>query len=156
MPEKARAMRYFEDITVGDWFETGEVTVTPGMIKDFAGRYDPQPIHTDEEKAKQSVFGGLIASGWHTAALTMKLVAEADPFNGAPVIGLEVENLKFLKPVRPGMRLSVRCEVKKGWRARSKPYGFFRVEAVTRNQEGEAVLSQTWTILLPTRGDKRG
>ena len=141
----------FEDFKVGDSLTSGEIEVTLEMIKKFAAEYDPQPIHLDEAAGKASIFGELIGSGWHTAALTMKLMAEARPFGDHPVIGLEVQNLKFHGPLRPGYILSARGQIIKAWRSKTKPMGFFNVKVTTSNQDGDPVLSQTWTVILPTK-----
>src|SRR6201986_2189730 len=111
----ARAL-YLEDLTVGQTFESGPHRIETEAIKRFAARFDPQPFHTDEAAAKDSFFAGLAASGWHTAALTMKLQVESGPAlasdqSGAGgMIGAEVE-LRWPMPVRPGDVLHVESEV---------------------------------------------
>ena len=143
---------YFEDVSAGDTFQTGEVTVTREMIKEFARAYDPQPIHIDEEAAKKGFFGELVGSGWHTAALTMKLMAEAAPLGDTPMIGLEVRNFKFLAPLKPGMTLSADGQVAKARRSKSNPnIGFIYVDVITKTNAGEPILTQTWTVILPVK-----
>lgn len=144
-------MPFYEDFNVGDSFDAGQIEVTLEMIKEFAAQYDPQPIHLDEQAGKESIFGGLVGSGWHTAALSMRLMALAKPLGDRPVIGLEVQNFKFLAPLRPGDTLSVRGEIIKAWRSKTKPMGFFQVTVETSNQDGLVILTQTWTVILPTK-----
>jgi acyl dehydratase len=142
---------FFEDFKVGYRFQTASLSVTREMIKRFAAEYDPQAIHLDEEAAKKSMFGELIGSGWQTGALSMRLVAEAKPFGTAPVVGLEVHSMKFVKPMKPGMRLYVTGEIREAWRSRSKPLGFFKVALETHAEGAGPIMTQTWTVVLPTR-----
>ncbi|HXV73272.1 MAG TPA: MaoC/PaaZ C-terminal domain-containing protein [Sphingomonadales bacterium] len=143
--------RFYEDFAPGQRFVTAALTVTREMITRFAAEYDPQAIHLDEEAAKKSMFGELIGSGWQTGALSMRLVAEAKPFGAAPVVGLEVHAMKFLKPMKPNMRLHVTGEILEGWRSRSKPLGFFKVALVTHAEGAGPIMTQTWTVVLPLR-----
>lgn len=145
------AKKYFEDFAVGYEVETGKVKVTLEMIKDFARQYDPQDIHLDEEKAKDSILGRLVGSAWQTAALTIKLMVEAKPLGDTPVIGLEVNDFKIPAPMLPGDTIQVRAKITKVWRSKTKPYGFFHMSSETVNQNGEVILSQTWTVIVPTR-----
>ena len=151
MTGKSLTEPFFEDFKTGDEFSSGEIEVTLEMIKAFAAEYDPQPIHLDEAAGKASIFGGLIGSGWHTAALTMKLMAQAKPFGDRPIIGLEVQNLKFSAPLRPGDRVSAKAEITKAWRSKSKPMGFFHFSVETMTRDGIVILSQVWTVILPSR-----
>lgn len=93
---------YFEDLAVGQTFRTDKVTVEAGAIKAFAAEFDPQPFHLDEDAARESFFGGLVASGWHTAALTMRLFVEGEFTIAGGLIGLGVEELRWPRPVHPG------------------------------------------------------
>ena len=93
---------YFEDLSVGQTFGTGTVTVEPETLKAFAAEFDPQPLHLDEDAARASVFGGLVASGWHTAALTMKLLVGGELQVVGGLIGLGAEELRWPRPVHPG------------------------------------------------------
>ena len=103
-------MRYFEDVEVGSTATFGSYDVTPEEIKEFAEKYDPQPFHTDEAVASESMFGGLVASGWHTMAMCMRMITEQpDPL--AALAGVEVNHIKWRKPVRPGDTLSARTEI---------------------------------------------
>ncbi|MFL5964252.1 MAG: MaoC family dehydratase [Gaiellaceae bacterium] len=95
-------MRYFEDFKIGDVSDAGPVTVSEAEIIEFASRYDPQPFHVDPEAAKSGPFGGLIASGWHTAALFMGMFVRAELLDSASMGSPGVEELRWTAPVRPG------------------------------------------------------
>ena len=97
---------YFEDLAVGQTFGTGTVTVEPEMIKAFAGEYDPQPFHLDEDAARASLFGGLVASGWHTAALTMRLLVDGELRIVGGLIGKAQATLVFVDACRSDPRVS--------------------------------------------------
>jgi len=134
-------MKHFEDFRVGETGVLGAHTITEEEIVAFGKKYDPQPFHTDPEAAKATLFGGLIASGWHTCAIMMRLSAEAmrraqEAATGSP----GVDSCRWLKPVRPGDTLTLRREVLETWPSRSKPYGFVRTRAEMLNQRGEVVL----------------
>ena len=134
---------FLEDIDVGDHFVTGSLTVTAEDIQAFALQFDPQPFHLDAEAAMDSLFGGLAASGWHTAALTMRLLVEGFPL-ARGVIGAGGE-LAWPRPTRPGDVLTVHGEVLQITPSRSRPdRGMLLVRSETRNQHGEAV--QVFTV----------
>lgn len=134
---------YLDDIAVGDTFVTGSVTVTTEDIQAFARQFDPQPFHLDAEAAIDSLFGGLAASGWHTAALTMRLLVEGFPL-ARGVIGAGGE-LAWPRPTRPGDVLTLHGEVLQVTPSRSRPdRGMLLVRSETRNQHGEAV--QVFTV----------
>lgn len=138
-------MHYLEDLRIGQRFQSGSHTMTAEEIKRFAAEYDPQPFHLDDEAARATLFGGLAASGWHTAAVSMRLNVEAAPFAGG-IIGSGGE-LVWTKPVRPGDTLQVETEVLDIVPSRSKPdRGMVTVRCTTRNQHGETV--QTFTPKL--------
>ncbi|HLZ21313.1 MAG TPA: MaoC family dehydratase [Ktedonobacterales bacterium] len=103
--------RYFEDFVVGDTFELGDTTMTRESMLAFATQYDPQPFHVDEEKARDSVFGGLIASGWQTAALFMRLVVDNLLCDTLSMGSPGLDEIRWLKPVRPGDTLRARFTV---------------------------------------------
>ena len=142
---------FYEDFKVGDTFKAGSIKVTLEMIKEFAAMYDPQPMHLDEEAAKDSIFGELVGSGWQTACLTMRLMALAKPFGDRGVIGVEVQNLQWPKPMLPGDTLTPTGEIIKTFRSKTKPLGFFHIKIKTRNQHDEVIFMETWTTVLPTR-----
>ncbi|MFC7177605.1 MaoC family dehydratase [Halosegnis marinus] len=104
-------MDYFEDMAVGDTMEFGSHTVTREEILDFAEQFDPQPFHVDEEAAERSQFGGLIASGWHTASLCMRMLVDNHLSEAASAGARGVRELKWIRPVRPGDTLTCRLEV---------------------------------------------
>jgi len=132
--------RYLEDLRVGDRFQTASITIGEADIIEFARYYDPQPMHTDPIASASGPFKGLIASGWHTAALVMKLTAEADPLDGLPLLGLGVDQMAWPLPVRPGDTLSVEIEVTGTTPSRSNPqFGIAKLTSTARNQRGEVV-----------------
>jgi acyl dehydratase len=135
------AMRYFEDVRVGDTDVLGSHTMTEEEIVAFARKYDPQPFHLDPEAAKASIFGGLIASGWHTCAVMMRLSVEAGRRRQAVTTGSPgIDSCRWLKPVRPGDTLTARLEVLDTWASRTRPVGFVRSRIEMANQRGETVL----------------
>jgi acyl dehydratase len=143
--------RFFEDYKVGQTFRAGSVAVTAERIKSFAAEFDPQPFHLDEERARTSLFGGLVASGWHTAAMTMRLIVDSDlgPVGGTIGAGGE---LRWPKPVRPGDVLHIEAEVLELRPSRSRPeVGVVKVRITTYNQAGEPVQVLTPTLLVPRR-----
>lgn len=130
---------YLEDVFVGQKFVTGTHTLTAEAIKAFAGDYDPQPFHTDEETAKDTFFGGLAASGWHTAAVTMRLQADSGPPIAGGMIGAGGE-ISWPRPTRPGDTLHVESEITDVKPSKSRPErGFITLKSETKNQKGEVV-----------------
>ncbi|MFH0960448.1 MAG: MaoC family dehydratase, partial [Pseudomonadota bacterium] len=113
--------RYFEDYVAGTVHNFGSITVEESEIVDFARRFDPQPFHTDPQLAKDSIYGGLIASGWHSASLMMRLFVQHYLSHVASLGSPGVDELRWLKPVRPGDVLSLRITVSEVIRSRSKP-----------------------------------
>ena len=131
-------MLYLEDIEVDQRFVSAEATITAEEIKAFAAQFDPQPFHLDEAAAEASFFGGLAASGWHTASLTMRLLVECMPLAGG-VIGAGGE-LSWPRPTRPGDVLRVVSTVEKVTPSRSRPErGMITTRNETLNQHGEVV-----------------
>lgn len=133
---------YFEDVSAGDVEEYGERTITKEAIVDFAEEFDPQPFHVDEEAAEQSQFGGLIASGWHTASVCMRLLVDGILSEWAGMGARGLEELTWHAPVRPGDTLSIRSEVLETWKSESNPergYVRWRLEGI--NQDEVVVLS---------------
>ena len=134
-------MRYWEDMRVGETADLGSCAITEAEILAFARKYDPQPFHTDLEAARRSIYGGLIASGWHTCALMMRLSVDAARRDEAATTGSPgLDSCRWLKPVRPGDVLSARTEVLEIWPSRTKPIGFVRRRSEMVNQQGEVVL----------------
>lgn len=135
-------MKYWEDFAVGETGDLGSCQVTKAEALAFARKYDPQPFHTDAEAARRSIYGGLIASGWHTCALMMRLSVEAARREQAAATGSPgVDSCRWVKPVRPGDVLTGRTEVLESWPSRSKPVGFVRRRNELVNQRGEVVLT---------------
>jgi acyl dehydratase len=133
---------FFEDFEVGKTQEAGSRTVTREEILEFAKKFDPQPFHVDEEAAKRSQFGGLIASGWHTASLCHGILVEEFLGEDSGSMGSPgVDELRWLKPVRPGDTLTVRTEVLEVTPSRSKPGGLVKLRYVMWNQDGEDVMT---------------
>ena len=146
-------MIYFEDMVVGQTRTTGSKTVSREEIIDFAREYDPQPFHIDEEAARHSVFGGLVASGWHTAGIMMRLLVESFIGEAVALGSPGFDDLKWLKPVRPADRLTVRSTCTEKTPSRSKPWmGSCRFHTEVLNQHGEVVLS-VYNIGLYRRRD---
>jgi acyl dehydratase len=134
--------RYFEDYIPGAVHEFGSIDVDQMEMIAFARRFDPQPFHTDPDAAEKSVFGGLIASGWYTASVTMRLMVDHFISHVASLGSPGVDELRWLKPVRPGDTLSVRITVLEAQRSRSKPeQGFIRGLTEVLNQDGEVVMT---------------
>ena len=146
-------IEWFDDLALGMRFKTGEVTVTTEDIKRFAAEFDPQPFHLDEAAAEKTVFNGLAASGWHTAAISMRLCVEARPFGPQPLMGLGVDGLRWMMPVRPGDLLHVEGEVVELIPSRTKPQGIAKVKWTAYNQRGEAVYTFTPIAILARRPD---
>ena len=146
------AVRYFEDFKIGDSFAGGSVDVTQDAIVAYARQFDPQPFHTDPAAAQKTMFGELVASGWHTASMTMGLFATSDIRIVNGIIGGGVEQLSWPRPVRPGDRLSVRSEILETRPSRSKPdRGMIRVKVETMNQNGEVVQSFVGQLVVLKR-----
>jgi acyl dehydratase len=134
--------RYFEDYVEGSTFEYGEISLTAEEIMEFARRYDPQPIHVDSEYAARGPFAGLIASGWHTAGVMMRLLADNFISHVASMASPGVDEIRWLLPVRPGDTLSIRVTVLETRRSRSKPdRGIVRSLVEVLNQNKEVVMS---------------
>jgi acyl dehydratase len=142
---------YFDDLAVGRRFVSAARALDADAIKAFARDYDPQPFHTDEAAAQGTFFDGLAASGWHTAALTMRLIVDSVPIAGG-LIGAGVE-LKWPQPTRPGDILAVTSEIVEMRASQSRPHiGIVKMRSMTRNQRGEVVQDLTSTMVVPRRG----
>ncbi len=144
--------RYFEDYVVGPTYEFGPISVSEAEIIDFGRKFDPQYIHTDPEKAALGPFGGLIASGWHTASLMMRLYADNYISSVAAIASPGVDELRWIRPVRPGDALSIRVSVIGSRRSQSKPHlGMVHVLVEVANQNKEMVMSVKTMNLLRCR-----
>jgi acyl dehydratase len=143
---------YFEDFTVGREFNTDGATVTESQILDFALAFDPQPFHMDLEAAKRSMFGGLIASGFHSMALTFRLFAQTRALAACSLGSPGVDELRWLKPVRPGDTLRATVQVVEQRPSGSKPdRGIIRLHWTALNQRSEPVLTMTSMQLVKRR-----
>jgi acyl dehydratase len=151
---EARAMTklYLEDFTVGQTFGSGRLRVEADRIKAFAAEFDPQPFHLDEEAARDTIFQGLAASGWHTAALTMKLLVDGEFKPAGGIVGAGFDEFRWPTPVRPGDELRVESEVLEVRPSKSRPaQGLNKVRTTTRNQNGEAVQINVGNLIVPRR-----
>ena len=145
---------YFDDLKAGDRFRSEPLTVTEKQLVEFAHKFDPQMFHLSRKRAERTIFKGLIASGWHTAATTMRLFVETLNFaEGA--IGLGVDELRWPHVVRPGDALTVETEIVDLRPSRSRPgYGIIRLRNITTNQRGEIVQTMLASAMVPRREQK--
>src|SRR6266849_2877882 len=144
--------RYLDDFAAGQSFGSGRLRIDKERIKAFAAEFDPQPFHLDEEAARDTIFQGLAASGWHTAALTMRLLVEGELKPAGGIIGAGFDEFRWPRPVRPGDELRVECEVLEVRPSRSRPdQGVLKVRTTTLNQNGEPVQVSTGNLLVPRR-----
>jgi acyl dehydratase len=145
-------MLFFEDLSLGDTFKTAEHTVTTEEIIAFGRQFDPQPFHTDPTAAQATLFGRLVASGWHTAALSMGLMVRGEMNLDGGVIGLGVDDLRWPRPVLPGDRLRVLmkiAELNPGPLGTSR--GKIKLHCRTLNQDGKTVQEMTANLLIGRR-----
>jgi acyl dehydratase len=143
--------RYFEDLKVGDRFKSQTYSVSEEQIVAFAREFDPQPFHIDRDLAATTMFGGIFASGWHTAAITMRLFVQTLNFaEGA--IGVGVDELRWPNAVKPNDVLQIETEILDARQSRSKPnHGIIRIRNVTTNQRGEIVQTMLASALVRRR-----
>ena len=146
-------MKYLEDLSVGDETEFGQYDVTREDVIEFARKYDPQPFHLSDEAAAKTHFGRLAASGWHTCAMTMAVIARFVVKDEQAGLGSPgVDDLRWLKPVYPGDTLHVRSRIEEVRPSRSKPeIGSFRSDTVVTNQDKVPVLTFTSIVLMRRR-----
>lgn len=143
---------YFEDFAVGQAFGAGTVCVEVDEIKKFAAEFDPQPFHLDEDEARGTLFNGLVASGWHTAALTMRLLVESEFKPAGGIIGMGPDEFRWPRPVRPGDELTLESTVLEVRPSRSRPdRGLVKMKTATLNQDGHAVQLIVASFLVPRR-----
>jgi acyl dehydratase len=146
------AERYLDDFAVGQTFGSGRMRIDEDRIKSFAAEFDPQPFHLDPEAARKSLFGGLAASGWHTAALTMRLLVESEIKPAGGIVGAGFDELRWPRPVRPGDELRIESEVLEVRPSKSRPgQGIIKVRTTTLNQNGEAVQIFVGNLVVPRR-----
>ena len=144
---------YYDDLAVGQTFTAGPITMERDRIIAFGREFDPQPMHIDEEAAAASIAGGLIASGWHTAAVTMRLLVDgASPKLAGGAVGAGIEGIAWPVPVRPGDVLSARSEIIELRESRSRPdRGLMKLKTITSRADGTIVQSITAVIMVPKR-----
>lgn len=145
-------MIYLQDFAPGQKYASGTLRVEADAIKAFAAQFDPQPFHLDDDAARGSFFGGLAASGWHTAALTMRLLVESGFRPAGGIIGSRADELKWPRPVRPGDELHLETEVLEVRPSSSRPgQGFIKCRTTTLNQKGEPVQVLVMNLLVQAR-----
>ena len=145
-------MRYLEDFAVGQKFSYGALRVAGERIRSFAAEFDPQPFHLDDSAARASLFGGLAASGWHTAAMTMRLLVESDVKPAGGIIGAGFDEFRWPRPVRPGDELRIEAEVLEVRASRSRPeQGLVKLRTTTFNQNDEPVQVSVGNLVVPRR-----
>ena len=147
----APALRYLDDLQPGDRFTSPEHALDEAQIKAFALQFDPQPFHLDDEAAKGTLFGGLAASGWHTAALTMRMLVKGGAPLAGGIIGAGGE-IAWPKPTRPGDVLHVESEIVSVTPSKSRPdRGMVVVSSTTLNQHGDVLQQSTFKLVVPRR-----
>jgi acyl dehydratase len=146
--------RHFEDFRVGETWTSAPVLLTAEEIIAFGQANDPQPMHTDPERAAAGPFGGLVASGWQIAALSMRVFVQSGGYGATPVVGLGIGELRWVKPVRAGDVLTVVREIVEVRRSASNPrFGILRTRVTVKNQTGDAVMTLVTNGRVPARGD---
>jgi acyl dehydratase len=144
--------RYLEDFAVGQRFGSGRARIDAARIKSFAAEFDPQPFHLDEAAARGTIFQGLAASGWHTAALTMRLLVESELRPAGGIVGAGFDEFRWPRPVRPGDELRVESEILEVRPSRSRPgQGMIKVRTTTLNQNDEEVQVHVGNLVVPRR-----
>jgi acyl dehydratase len=144
-------IEWFDDLILGMRFKSPEKQVTREEIKRFAAEFDPQPYHLDETAAERTPLKGLAASGWHTAAIAMRLAVEVRPFGPHPLFGIGVDDLRWLTPVRPGDVIHIEGKVVELTPSKTKPQGIVRVKWTAFNQNGDPVYTFTPIGIVPRR-----
>lgn len=143
---------YLDDLTVGQKFGSGRLTLELDAIRRFAGEFDPQPFHLDEEAAQATIFRGLAASGWHTAALTMRLLVDSEFRPAGGIVGAGVDDLRWPRPLRPGEELRVESEVLELRPSKSRPeQGIARLRVSTLNQDDEVLQTFVASLVMQRR-----
>jgi acyl dehydratase len=145
---------YLDDLTPGQRFAgSTRIRVEDSQIKTFAAEFDPQPFHLDESAASASIFRGLAASGWHTAALTMRLLVESEFKPAGGIVGAGFDELRWPLPLRPGDELRVESEVLEVRPSKSRPeQGLVKLRTTTLNQDGKVVQISVGNLVVPRRG----
>ena len=145
-------MLYLDDLQAGQTFASGRLKVTGERVKSFAAEFDPQPFHLDDAAARGTIFRGLAASGWHTAAMTMRLLVESEFKPAGGIVCAGFDEFKWPKPVRPGDELHLRIEVLEVRPSKSRPeQGLVKLRTTTLNQNEEAVQISVGHLVVPRR-----
>lgn len=149
----SRGARYLEDFRVGDVIDSPEeYEITPARLAEYAAEFDPQSIHLDPSAARDGMFGEIVASGWHSLSVTMRLMVHSEIFGGGPIVGVGIDRLRFLAAVRAGDVLRASAEVMEIRPSRSHPdRGYLVLRITTLRKRDEPVLTQDWTLLVPRR-----
>jgi acyl dehydratase len=149
--------RYLDDFEPGQTFGSGRIHIDAARIKTFAAEFDPQPFHLDERAAADSIFQGLAASGWHTAAITMRLLVDSDLQPAGGIVGAGFDELRWPRPVRPGDELHVEGEVLEIRVSKSRPdLGVIKVRTTTLNQNNEPVQVSLGNLIVRCRPASSG
>ena len=144
--------RYLEDFTVGQTFGSGRLRIDEEQIRRFASEFDPQPFHVDDKAARDTILRGLAASGWHTAALTMRLLVEGELKPAGGIVGAGIDELRWPRAVRPGDELRVESEVLEVRPSKSRPgQGMIKVRTTTLNESGKAVQIFVGNLVVPRK-----
>ena len=144
---------YLEDFAVGQIFRSGRFRMDKERITSFAAEFDPQPFHLDEDAARETMFGGLAASGWHTAAVTMQLLVESEFKPAGGLVGAGLDELRWPRPVRPGDELRVESEILEVRDSASRPdQGWIKIRTTTLNQNDEPVQMYVGNLIVLRRG----
>jgi acyl dehydratase len=151
-------MRYLEDFAPGQKYGgRTRLSVSAERIKSFAAEFDPQPFHLDDAAARGSIFRGLAASGWHTAAMTMRLLVESELEPAGGIVGAGFDEFRWPAPVRPGDELRVEIDVLEVRASKSRPdIGVVKIRTTTLNQKGEAVQVNVGNLMVPRRNSGPG
>ena len=142
--------RYLDDLMVGESWEGAPFTITEAEVIAFAQQFDPQPMHVDKAAAEAGRFGALIASGWHVASRVMREYVDAAYFGDVPMLGISIDDLRWLRPVRPGDTLKARREILAVTPSQSRPdRGTVKTKTWVSNQDGDVVMSFENLMQLP-------
>src|SRR3954462_8646954 len=145
-------MRYLEDFATGQKYGSGRLRVESERIKSFAAEFDPQPFHQDDDAARRSIFGGLAASGWRPAGMTMRLLGESEFKPAGGIVGAGFDEFRWPLPVRPGDELTVEVEVLDVRPSKSRPdLGIIKLRTTTLTQNGQAVQVSVGNLMVPRR-----
>jgi acyl dehydratase len=145
-------IRYLEDFVAGQKFSSGSLRIEKERMISFAAEFDPQPFHLSDETARDTIFGGLVASGWYTAAVTMRLLVDSELKLDGGLVGAGFDELRWPRPVRPGDVLRLESEVMEVRPSRSRPdRGLIKVRTTTLNQEGQPVQILVANLVVPRR-----